>query len=143
MSIIWGLIIILLLMLELMTANVITLWYALGGVIPLILTFFKGNIASNFAIQLLICVVLGTVLLILFRDKMTEYLRKKAKAVSVDKLIGEYGVVTKPITKTQYGEVKVNKKIWTAYSDKKIELGASIKVLAVDGVKLKVKEKAK
>lgn len=141
MSIIWGLIIILLLLLELVTVNVMTIWYAFSACISLSLTFLKGDIASNFAIQLLICVVVGTILLLLFRIKAIKFLKNKSIITSVDKLVGDTAVVTKRITKTKYGEVKVKKRTWTAYGDKKIDVGEIVEILEVDGVKLKVRKK--
>ena len=50
------------------------------------------------------------------------------------------GIVTEEITKKKSGEVKVDGKRWTAISDKKIKVDSTVKVLEIDGVKLKVEE---
>lgn len=139
MSIIWGLIIILLLLLELVTVNVMTIWYAFSACISLVLTFLNNNISGNFTIQLFICFFIGTLLLVFLRKKAIKFLKDKSVITSVDKLIGEQAVVTKRITKTKYGEVKVRRRTWTAYGDKKIDIGQVVEILQVDGVKLKVK----
>ena len=49
-------------------------------------------------------------------------------------------IVTKEISKNNPGEVKVDGKYWTAMSDKKIKVDSTVKVLEIDGVKLKVEE---
>ena len=51
------------------------------------------------------------------------------------------GIVTKDIKKDEYGEVKVDGKYWTAKADKKILRDSEVEILAIDGVKLIVKEK--
>ena len=50
------------------------------------------------------------------------------------------GVVTAEIKRNKYGEVKVDGKRWTAYSNKNIKVDSTVKVLEIDGVKLKVEE---
>ena len=50
------------------------------------------------------------------------------------------GVVTETITNNNVGEVKVDGKKWSAISTKKITTGSKVEILAIDGVKLKVKE---
>ena len=51
------------------------------------------------------------------------------------------GIVTEKITKFEIGEVKVDGKKWSAISDDDIEVGTTIIVLSIDGVKLKVRKK--
>lgn len=143
MSIIWGLIIILLLLLELATVNVVTIWYAFSACISLGLTHMKNGISSNFTIQLLVCVLVGTLLLVFLRKRTIKLLKKKGIITSVDKLIGEEGIVSKKITRKQPGEVKIGKKKFIAFSDRKIDIDSTIQVIDVDGSKLNVKKKGK
>lgn len=137
MSIIWALIIMLLIALEFVTVEFIASWYALSALISYVISFFS----DNFLIQFIVFAIMGTLLMLLFRTRTIEYLKKKKFITSADKLIGEYGIVTKNISKKQYGEVKINKKKWTAYSDENIPKDTKVKILSVDGVKLKVESK--
>lgn len=137
MSIIWALIIMLLIALEFVTVEFIASWYALSALISYVISFFS----DNFLIQFIVFAIIGTILMLLFRTRTIEYLKKKKFITSADKLIGEYGIVTKNISKKQYGEVKINKKKWTAYSDENIPKDTKVKILSVDGVKLKVESK--
>ena len=50
------------------------------------------------------------------------------------------GVGTQAIKKNDDGEVKVDGKKWTAYADKAIKEGNSVKVLEIKGVKIKVEK---
>ena len=58
-------------------------------------------------------------------------------------MVNKNGVVVKDITSVHYGQVKVNGDTWTAVSSDGSELleGTEVNVLAVDGVKLVVKQK--
>ena len=49
-------------------------------------------------------------------------------------------IVTEEISKNKPGEVKVDGKRWTAISNKKIKVDSTVKVLEIEGVKLKVEE---
>ena len=46
----------------------------------------------------------------------------------------------KPITVPAGVEVKVDGKLWSAYSDREIKVGSTVKVLSINSVKLKVEE---
>lgn len=137
MSLIWGLIILLLIILELMTIEVIAAWYAVGAFVGLIISF----ISSNFLLEFLIFAIAGTVLMYFFRDKTINYLKDKSIITSADKLLGEVGYVTKTIPKNGYGVVKVNHKNWTASSSKVIPKKSKVIVNEIDGLKLKVEPK--
>ena len=57
-----------------------------------------------------------------------------------NRIIGMKGIVTEDIIKDNIGEVKVDGKKWSAYSDTDISKGESIEVLSINSVKLKVKK---
>jgi len=57
---------------------------------------------------------------------------------NVNALIGQHGVATTNIEPLQFGQVKVNGEIWTAFSGENIEEGSRIMVTGIDGVKLQV-----
>ena len=59
---------------------------------------------------------------------------------NLDMVVGKTGVVTEKIEKDGIGEVKVLGKKWSAYSDKEVEENSKVKVLSINGVKLKVEE---
>ena len=114
-----------------MTANLVSIWFIISGVFALITSFMF----DSFLIQFAIFVVLGVVLMILTRNKLEEKLVKKEKT-NFDRIIGMKGVVTEPIDDTIIGEVKVDGKKWSAISNKKLEVGDMVKILKINGVKL-------
>lgn len=70
---IWIITIILLLIAELMTSNIATIWYAISAVVSLILSI----LIDNYIIEMLTFIILGTLLLIIFRPVLNTYLKEK------------------------------------------------------------------
>lgn len=133
---IWLGIIIGLTLLEISTVNLVTVWFVASAIVSLILSIF----IDNFFIQFLVFVILGIILLITTRDYLVKLLGERKEKTNLDRVVGMEGIVTEEITKTKLGEVKVDGKRWTAKADKKIKVDSIIKVLEIDGVKLKVEE---
>ena len=80
------------------------------------------------------------ILLFTTRKYLVEFLRVKEAKTNLDRVIGMEGIVTKEIKKNVNGEVKVDGKHWTAYADKRIRKNKTVKVLLINGVKIKVEE---
>ena len=137
MAIIWILISIFLLLVEFMTVKIIYIWYSLSALISLIIAFNN----KNFLLQFILFIVLGMVFNVLFRDKLINYLKNKKVIINTDKLIGKECIVTKEIKESSYGEVKVNKKKWAAYSTDNLKIDSKAIVEKIEGVRLKVRKK--
>lgn len=137
MSIIWLLIAILLLIVEFMTINITYMWYSLAAIITMILSFYVDSY-----LMLLICFfAIGTTLRYFLRDRTILYFKAKTISSETDKLVGKEAIVTKEIKKNSYGEVKVLKKKWAAYSNDHLKVDESSIVEKIEGVKLKVRKK--
>ncbi len=133
---IWLGVVITLTFIEISTVNLVSIWYIASALVSLILSFF----IDNFVIQFAVFAILGTILVITTRDYLVNLLVKKKEKTNLDRVVGMTGIVTKEITKKNSGEVKVDGKFWTAISDKKIKVDSAVKVLEIDGVKIKVEE---
>lgn len=135
--VIWLGIIILLVVLEISTVNLVSIWFIASGIITLILSFF----VSSFYIQFLFFGVIGIVLMITTRPLINKYLKTQDVKTNLDRVVGMTGIVTEEIKKNVIGEVKVDGKRWSAVADELILVGYEVVVLEIDGVKLKVKKK--
>lgn len=133
---IWLGIVIALAFIEVITTNLVTVWYIASGIIALILSLF----VDNYLIQFSVFVIMGTVLLFTTRDYLMKLIVKKKESTNLDRVIGMTAIVTEEINKNKPGEVKVDGKRWTAVSNKKIMVDSTVKVLEINGVKLKVEE---
>ena len=132
----WFVMILVLSFIELITINLVTVWFVASAIVAWILSFFD----ISFAVQFAVFVVLGIVLLITTRKQLTKWLNKTKHKTNLDRVLEMTGVVTKEISKNENGEVKVDGKRWTAVSDNPINEGATVKILRIDGVKLVVEE---
>ena len=121
---------------EIISINLTTIWFVISGVLALFLSF----IVDNFLIQFAVFVIIGIVLLITTKPYLERILKSRNIKTNLDRVEGMTGIVTEEITKKSFGEVKVDGKLWTAYADKRIKVNAMVKILKIDGVKLKVEE---
>ncbi len=132
----WLIIIVILTILEATTINLTTIWFVASAIVALIISFFT----DNYLIQFGVFVILGVILLATTRPLLQNILKHQKEATNADRIIGMQGIVTEKITKTKSGEVKVDGKRWTATSDKVIKPDNIVKVLEINGVKLKVEK---
>lgn len=133
---IWLGLVITLTLIEVLTTNLVTIWYIASALIALVLSFF----IDNYLIQFSIFVIVGTILLFTTRDYLLKLVVKRKEKTNLDRVIGMTAIVTEEITKNKPGEVKVDGKKWTAIANKKIKVDSTVKVLEIEGVKLRVEE---
>ena len=101
----------------------------------MIISLFTDNIG----IQIIVFVVVGIILMPISR-KLYKKIKVNNVSTNVDRIIGMKGTVTMDITKDNIGEVKVDGKRWSAYSDMDISKGESVKILSINSVKIKVEK---
>lgn len=132
----WLIIILFLGFIEAITVNLVTIWFVISGIASLILSFF----IDDFIIQFSVFVILGILLLITTRSWLNKVFKINKYKTNLDRVIGMRGIVSEKITKNSPGEVKVDGKRWMAISDKTINVDNDVKILEIDGVKLKVEK---
>ena len=135
-SICWLVALIALVVLEAATVTLVSLWFALGALAALITSFWVDNIWIQFAVFL----VVSFVCLIAIRPLARRYADPKRVATNADRVIGAEGVVTQAIdNRLAQGQVTVQGAVWTARTQAEgltLPEGASVTVLAIEGVKL-------
>lgn len=136
MTFTWMIIFIALLLLELATVNLVSIWFALGALASFVLSFWVDNVTWQIALFVLV----SFISLLLTRSFVNKIRGGKVVPTNLDRVIGQIGLVTEEINKLEPGEVKVDGKRWSAVSSKKIKVGSKVEILSIDGVKLNVKE---
>lgn len=129
----WLGVVILLGILEAITVGLVSIWFVLSGIVALILSFFT----DSFLLQFAVFVLLGILLMLTTRKTFVKYFSKTEKT-NLDRVIGMKAIVTEEIEKNGIGEVKVDGKKWSAIADEEIKVGSIVKILKINGVKLKV-----
>ena len=129
--------IIVFLIIEAVTLNLVTVWFAFGGICAHISSYFTENIT----IQLIVFFLASTISLIFTKPIVEKYIKKTKDNINLDRVIGQIGVVTTSIRNNESGRVKVDGKDWMAISDAEIEKGSKVEILKIEGVKIIVKRK--
>ena len=139
--VVWLVILIVLLVIEVITLGLSTIWFA-GGALAAFIAALAG---AGMAVQVVLFLAVSIVLLLFTRPVVMKYLNKNKTATNADSLIGEQAVVTKTINNLMgRGEVFINGMDWTARSgqeDEVIEKDTVVRILRIDGVKLIVERK--
>ena len=136
MTAFWLVLFVILSLIELATVNLVSIWFAVGSLI----TTFASLATDNLMVHLAVFTISSILLLLLTKPFVKKIKRREVVPTNLDRVIGKVGVVTEKIEKDGIGEVKVLGKRWSAYSNKEIEVNRKIKVLSINGVKLKVEE---
>ena len=136
--IIWLIAAVAFIVIEGVTIEFISLWFALSSLVSMILALCK----VEFGWQLGVFISLSIILIVFTRPIITRHLKRNESKTNVDSYIGEVATVTKDILPDDRGEAKLNGQYWLAISstNEKIEANTKVTVLAVEGAKLIVKK---
>ena len=129
----WLIIAIILAIVEMLTINLVSIWFVVSALCSMVVSLFIDSIT----IQVAVFVIVGIILMILTK-KMVKKLTPNKVKTNLDRVVGMEGIVTEKITKNKPGEVKVDGKYWTATADKTIDIDSVVKILEINSTKLKV-----
>lgn len=136
MSLFWLALLIIFLVVEAATVGLVSIWFASGSLVALIVSFITPNVW----IQAIAFLVVSFLCLLAVRPLTRRYIYPKRIATNADQVIGAEGVVTESIDNLgAHGQVKVRGAIWTARAESEegaISEGAHVRVLRIEGVKL-------
>ena len=123
---------------ELMTTSLTLIWFSIGALLVMFLSIFIESILWQviiFAVVSIILLVIATKYLV-DRDKDVKY------NTNLQGIISQKAIVTQTIEPYETGVAKLNGEEWTAMSkdETRIEAGKLVEVVAIEGVKLIVKE---
>ena len=136
---IWVALLAVFVIIEATTAQLLTIWFAIGSFAALVTSFFTDNIL----IQVVVFVGVSVIVLAATRPFVKKMTATKKQATNADMYIGQEGIVTEEIDNiSAKGLVKVKGSIWTARSEvdnEKIAGGTHVTVIKIEGVKLIVR----
>ena len=136
---VWLAVIAISLVIEIITLDLVSVWFACGAVIPFILSAI-GGIGVEW--QILVFVIVTALLIIFIRKYAQKLLLKNMNTkTNVDSLIGKRYRLLEDTDFEHIGSVKVNDVVWTAVSSdgSLIKAGQLVEVEKIDGNKLIVK----
>lgn len=128
---VWFLIIILAVILEEQTAELVSIWFAAGAVFGLV-----GALCSwPIYVQFIVFAAVTLILVIATRPLAKKISRNTEVKTNADKMIGMKGKLIKAITEEEKGEIKINYQIWSCGSvdNKPIPEGSKVVVKEIIG----------
>ena len=137
---IWLGIFVLSVIIEAVEPDLVSIWFAAGALLAIILSIIPG---IPFWVEIIVFLVIAFVLIFAIRPLAKKYLYKKEVKSNIEEKIGEKCVVIKAINELSHGEVKLNGVIWTAVAKNKSEVfeeQAVVTIIGVDGNKLIVEK---
>jgi membrane protein implicated in regulation of membrane protease activity len=139
-TIVWFVIMAVLAIVEMATFNLVSIWFCFGALAAMLVSAFNASIGWQIGVFLLISVIL----LGLTRPIVKKVLKVKGEKTNADMVEGKEGIVLSEIDNTSLnGLVKVQGREWTAKNavdNETIPVGARVKVLRIEGVKVVVSE---
>lgn len=135
MSYFWFISFVFLLILEIITINLVSIWFAIGAIFAFFLSLFTDQVI----LQIALFIVMSGITLFITKPFMKKIRYHEKIATNADRIIGKTGYVVKPICKHNPGQVKVMGALWTAVSDRDILENEEVMVEKIDGVKIQVK----
>ena len=124
---------------EIATLGLTTIWFAAGALIAGFLALAKAHLVF----QIIVFVVVAALLLFMTRPLAARYLNSQTKKTNADSLVGEICLVTSPINNLKAeGQAVVKGQEWTARSidGSLIPEGAKVRIVSISGVKLMVEK---
>lgn len=135
-SVVWLVITVALAVIELLTMGLVTIWFAAGAAVALILSLFNAPIW----LQVGAFIVVSVTVLLLVRPIAATHFNNRIKKTNIDSAIGRKLVAKTDIDNLHgMGKVEMDGSTWIAASSMDniiIHAGEEVRVVAVSGVKL-------
>lgn len=123
---------------EIVTVELLSIWFSLGSLIAFILALCGVSVT----IQIIVFLAVSSLLLICLRSIFMKMLKNTKEKTNLDSIIGTTHILQKEITKTNSGEIKLNGVVWRVLSEsgEEIPAGENVQIVEIQGNKFVVKK---
>ncbi len=136
----WLILLILCIGVELATMGLTTIWFAGGALVAI----FAAVMGAPIWLQAVLFIAVSLLLLFFTRPIAVKYFNKDRVKTNVESLVGRQAIVVSEVDNLQgIGQVTVGGQEWSARSaadQARINVGAVVTIVAINGVKLIVRE---
>ena len=138
MTMIWTIILVLSIIIEAITIDLVSIWFGVGALVALVSQIFHASTT----VQIVLFIVVSLICIVGSRPLAKRYLRGNTVKTNLDRMIGEHCLVTDTIQADKKGEVKVNDRVWfaTSLNNEVITAGQYAQVVAIEGSHLNDKK---
>ena len=141
MAVVWLIILVACLVIEIFTLGLTTIWFAIGALTSTIVAL----VGLPLWLQCTAFVVASIIFLIFTRPIAVKYFNKDRVKTNAEELVGKMAIVISEIDNMQgIGQATVGGQEWSARTvndTQKLPVGAVVEIVAIQGVKLIVKER--
>lgn len=141
MWIIWLSLFVVMIFIEAIGPELITLWFGFGALVAMIVSFIPN---VPWWVEAIVFVAISLATLFALRPLAKKYFKRNVVRSNADSLIGRKGIIIEPISLLEPGSCKINDVTWTAVAvdeNESIGKGEVVEVVALSGNKLIVKKK--
>ena len=139
-TIFWLILFVILLVIEILTMGLTTIWFAGGALVAFILAF----VGFGLPVQIIVFLLVSIGLLVLTRPIAMKFFNQERQKTNAERLIGQKAIVLERIdTLHGTGRAEVNGMEWSAKtddSDETIDAGEVVVIEGIQGVKLIVRK---
>ena len=128
------------LIIEFVSADMVTIWFAGGGLVAMIL----AACGLEWYVHVPVFIVVSFAAMLVFRKMVIEKLGKGEVKTNAETAVGKDFTLLSPITFGQAGSIKINGVVWNAVGeneDEVIDAGSVVTIKAIKGNKYIVKKK--
>jgi membrane protein implicated in regulation of membrane protease activity len=141
LTVVWLIVLVVLVIIELLTMGLTTIWFAGGALVAAIASLFQ----TPLALQIILFLIVSAILLFFTRPLAVKYFNKDRVRTNAESLVGRQAIVISEIDNLQgIGQVNVGGMEWSAKTSVDgitLPVGTVTTVLAISGVKLVVEER--
>ena len=141
MTVVWLVILVALVVIELLTMGLTTVWFAGGALVASLASLLHLPVI----LQMILFLVVSALLLYFTRPIAVKYFNKDRVRTNAESLVGRQAIVISEIDNLQgIGQVNVGGMEWSARTrvdGVKLPVGTVTTILAINGVKLIVEER--
>lgn len=142
MILFWLAVMVIMLIIEIATLGITTIWFAGGALVAFVLAMFNVPLL----VQVFVFFIVSFILLIFTRPVAVKYFNKDRARTNVEGMIGKQAIVVSEVDNLQgIGRVTVGGQEWSARTIQDgvvLPVGAVVIIRNVNGVKLIVEERA-
>lgn len=138
-GVMWIVIIVVAIIIEALTYNLTTTWFAIGGIFAWLISLT----GINLIVQIIVFLLVSILLLIFARPFAVNVLKIGKVKTNADRLIGRSATVLEEIdNNSNRGQIKVDGQVWSAKTkgQNKIEKNSIVIIQEIVGVKVVVEE---
>lgn len=136
--VVWLIILVLLVIIEIFTLGLTTIWFAGGALVAIVVAAAGGPVW----LQVLAALIVSAVLLFFTRPVAMKYFNRDREKTNAESLVGRQAIVLSEINNLQgMGQVTINGMEWTARTiadGQTIKPGEVVVIRGINGVKLLV-----